>query len=108
MPDNFWLLFLANLPIVAVVIWALHKRFLVMGVTHTKEMDEKDKEIAFREVLRQESLVDKAALQSINKDMISSINELRAIVTQSLDLNDRLLNENLGKRWEDSDRRPKA
>lgn len=108
MPDNFWLLFLANLPIVSAILWSLHKKFLVMGVTHIREMEEKDKEIAYREALRQEALADKTAIQSTNKDMMNSINELRTIVTQSLDLSDRLLNENLGKRWEDSDRRPKA
>jgi hypothetical protein len=106
MPDNFWLLFLANLPVVSALLWALHRKWIVMGVTFQREMDDKDKthqreiddknkDLEFREQLRQEVLADKKVLEETNRDMATAINDLRSIVAQSIDLTESLVNENI-------------
>lgn len=100
MPDNFWLLFIVNLPFLVGVLWALQKKWIVMGVTFTREMEQKDREIAFREQLRQESLADNRVLEESNKDLSNSMTELTTTVKQTLDLNERLLDETLDKRWD--------
>lgn len=71
-----------------------------MGVTFTREMEQKDREIAFREQLRQESLADNRVLEESNKDLSNSMTELTTTVKQTLDLNERLLDETLDKRWD--------
>lgn len=100
MSNEFWVLLIANLPLVAALFYALNKKWIVMGVTFTREMEQKDKEIAFREQLRQEALSDKAALEHSNKEVATSMGELANTVKQTLDLNERLLNESLGQRWD--------
>ena len=101
MSDQFWTVFLANLPLLAGFFWALHKKYIFMGVTVIRELDEKDRQIAFREQLRQEALADKAALAKTNREVTASLNELSSVVKQTLELNDTLLNENLDhQRWD--------
>lgn len=105
-PDSFWVIFLANLPIVVAIVYSFQKRLVVIGSTHEKEMADKDEQIRFRESLRQEVLVDKAALEKTNREMSTSMNELTTVVKQTLELNDRLLSESLGQRWDEKhDRR---
>lgn len=104
-PDSFWVIFLANLPIVVAIVYGLQKKIIVMGSTHEKEMADKDEQIKFRESLRQEVLADKIALEKTNREMSTSMNELAKVVKQTLELNDRLLSENLGQRWDGYDRR---
>lgn len=109
MPENFWLLFAANFPFLIGLFVALQKRLIVMGVTHKQIVEDKDKEIAFREQLRQEALADKVALQKSNAETTKSMNELAQLIKQTLELNERLLNENLSQRWDQYDRgSPKA
>lgn len=40
MPNDFWLLLIANLPITAVVLLALHRGWIVMGRTYDRERAE--------------------------------------------------------------------
>lgn len=100
MPDNFWLLLIANLPLLAALFWALQKKWIIMGVTFTREMEQKDKEIAFRELLRQEVLEDKANLEATNKEIVTGMTGLAETVKQTLDFNERLLDETLNQRWD--------
>ena len=105
LPNNFWLLFIANLPIVAVLFVALQKRWIIMGVTFTREMDDKDKDIAFREQLRQEALNDRRVIEERDKEKTDALRELTEVVKQTLELNDRLLNEALDQGWDGHERR---
>lgn len=117
MPDSFWVLFLANLPFLIGFGIALQRKWIIMGVTFSREMDDKDKQIQreiddknqqieFREALRQEALADKAALEKTNREMTVSMNELTNVVKQTLELNDRLVSETLGhQRWDGTDDR---
>ena len=104
MPDDFWVVFIANLPLLAALFWALQKKWIIMGVTFTREMEQKDQEIAFREQLRQEVLADTAALKERDKEKTEALREITEVVKQTLALNDRLLNENL-QGWDGYDRR---
>ena len=61
---DFWILLAANLPIVAVIFIALQRGWVVMGVNHKIEIEAKDKDIEFREKLRQEAILDKTAIQN--------------------------------------------
>ena len=113
MPSNdFWLLLVANLPIVTVLFIALQKKIIVMGVTfdrendlHQQSLSEKDQEIEFREKLRQEAIADRDLLRIQDKEKTEALRELTVVVKQSLELNDRLLNESLAQRWDGNDRR---
>ena len=103
---NFWLLFVANLPVVVALFIALQKGWVVMGRNHLDELTAANKEIEFREKLRQEALADKQALQVQNTENQKAMKELTVVVQNSLELNERLVNEGLEKRWDGNDRRP--
>ncbi len=101
---------MVNLPVVVVVFIALQKKIIIMGVTHKTIIQGKDEEIAFREKLRQEGLIDKAALELRAEKNTEATNELTLVVSKSMELNERLLSEDLAQRWDGNDRRraPKA
>jgi hypothetical protein len=115
LPNEFWIVFIANLPIVTVLFVAQQKKWLYLGVTvqgilesFTKALDQKDKDIDFREQLRQEAINDLKLREERDKEKTEAIRELTDVVTKTLDLNDRLLNETLGLRWDGNDRRTKT
>ena len=103
--NDFWLLFAANLPVVTALFIALQKKWIIMGVSFSREMDQKDKELIFREQLRQEALNDLRTREERDKEKTEALRELTEVVKQTLELNDRLLNETLGQRWDGNDRR---
>lgn len=105
LPQDFWVLFIANLPIVIVLFVALQKNWIVMGVSHNNEVENLKNDATYRESLRQEVLVDRRLLEERDKDKTEALRELTEVVRQTLALNDRLLNETLNKRWDGSDRR---
>lgn len=116
LPENFWVLFIANLPVVIALFVAQQKGWFVLGITHNKNIEDKDKEynrviadkdreIAFREQLRQEVLLDREVLQERDKEKTEALRELTEVVQQTLKLNDRLLNETLNQGWDGNDRR---
>ena len=112
MPENFWLLLAANLPLLAALVYALNKKIIYMGVSVSqiiesfqKQLEDKDREVAFREQLRQEALLDRDALEKRNKEIISAVSELGVVVKQTLDLNEHLLDETLHQRWVENERR---
>lgn len=104
--QGFWMLLVAQLPIVAVVIVALYRKYLYTGSTvqeiiagYEKRLEEKDEEIEFREQLRQEAIADKNALAEHHQITTDAVKEITGVITKSLDLNDRLINERLADRW---------
>lgn len=103
--NDFWLLFIANLPVVIALFVAQQRGWFVLGLTHNNTMADKDKQIEFREQLRQEAITDRDALAERDKDKTEALRELTEVVKQTLALNDRLLNETLNQRWDGSDRR---
>lgn len=76
-----------------------------MGITFTREMEDKDKDIAFREQLRQEALNDRKIIEDRDKEKTDALRELTEVVKQTLELNDRLLNEALSEGWDGRERR---
>lgn len=106
--QDFWTLFLANLPIVIALFIALQKRWIVTGVSYNTIVEEKNKDIAFRESLRQEALSDRRLLEEKDKEKTEALRELTDVVKQTLVLNDRLLNETLNQRWDGDERRSKS
>lgn len=112
LPEDFWILFVANLPIVIALFIAQSRGWFVLGINHTAELTAKDKiieakekEAQFRESLRQEVLADRRLLEEKDKEKTEALRELTEVVKQTLQLNDRLLNETLNQRWDGSDRR---
>jgi len=103
--QNFWLLFVANLPIVVVLFVAQQRRWIVFGTSHEETMQSKDKEIEFREKLRQEALNDIQALKAQNKENVEALRNLADVVNKSLEFNERLIDEGLDRGWDGNDRR---
>lgn len=106
MNQEFWILLAANLPLLAAFFIALQKRWLVMGVTFDREMISKDKDIEFREKLRQEALADKVLLEERFKEIIQGNNELSEVVKHFAELNEQVLSELFKEQgWDGIDRR---
>lgn len=106
--EDFWVLFVANLPIVIALFVALQKRWIVTGVSYNSEMESRNKEVAYREELRQEVLLDRRMLEERDKEKTEALRELTEVVKQTLALNDRLLNEALDQRWDGNSERRKT
>lgn len=79
-----------------------------MGITHNRITNDRDREILFREQLRQEAIKDREILSVKDKEKTEALRELTDVVKQTLSLNDRLLNETLNQRWDGSDRRERT
>lgn len=112
--NTLWPLLVANFPLVAAFFIALTRKWVYTGTNvqeinaaHDKEIALKDKDIQFREQLRQEALADIFALKAADKEKSEAIKELTTVVNNTLELNERLLDETLGQRWDGSDRRSK-
>lgn len=112
LPEDFWFLFLANLPIVIALFIAQQRGWFILGINHNAELKAKDDQLAakdktieFRELLRQEVIKDRQLLEERDKEKTEALRELTEVVKQTLALNDRLLNETLTQRWDGSDRR---
>lgn len=98
---DIWLLLISNLPIVAAVFVALHRKWIFMGVTVDRELKGKDDEIAYREKLRLEALEDKRALQEQLVGLTTATKELTNIVEKTLQLNEQLAEDmQWRRRWE--------
>jgi hypothetical protein len=95
----------ANLPEVIALLIALQRRWIVMGVTHSAEIEAKDKEIQFREQLRQETLKDIEILREDDQKKTEALRDLTDVVKQSSQLVEKLLDEALDQRWDGNERR---
>lgn len=105
MPEDFWVVFIANLPLLAALFWALQKKWIIMGVTFEREITDLKAQIDFREKLRQEAINDLSLLRERDREKTDALRELTSVVDQTLKLNDRLLSEALDQRWDGNDRR---
>lgn len=91
--STFWLVLIANIPLVIAFAYALQKKWVVMGSTHKDALIEKDREIAFRESLRQEALTDKRLTEQTEKEKVETIKGLSNVIQQSVVLTERILSD---------------
>ena len=101
----FYVVFLANLPFVAIILIALYKGWIVLGPTHRTALKEHDAESTFREQLRQESIADKKAAEERAATIAGAMKELTNVVAGSADLIERLVDESDRTSWDGTDRR---
>lgn len=107
MEEQIWLLLAANFPLVAAFFIALQRGWIYIGRTYDNEIKNKNEDIAFREKLRQEAMEEAKLLRERDKEKTDAIKELTNVVSQSLDLNEKLVANDL-KEWDGYDRRKRA
>jgi hypothetical protein len=90
---DLWLLLLTNFPLVGAVLLSLYRGWLWLGPSVKQIFKKLEDEIIFREQLRQEALADIQILRAQDKEKTEALKELSNVVKQSVELNEKLLQD---------------